>query len=164
MLFQELHKTIRDLNSDVKNVANCEKAKKLRSKLLRIGLPMAIIGFGGAFACFVLFATGGIGAIGPGGPTARILVPFFLLIPCFLVGGIGATIAGLGFKIVVTGYTSQIVEEAVGNTCPQCGASLASDDKFCAQCGYQMRVVCPDCGTTNDASDHFCSQCGKRLS
>ena len=56
-MYNNLRGTINDLNSDVKNVANCEKAHKLRKKLFSIGLPMAIIGFAGVLTCFILFAT-----------------------------------------------------------------------------------------------------------
>ena len=71
-LFSGLGDEIKALNSDVKNVANCERAKKLRRKLLSIGLPMAIIGFAGVFTCFVLFATAGFSGFNENGFTAKI--------------------------------------------------------------------------------------------
>ena len=81
-MFKNLQETIHALNADVKNVANCEKAKRLRKKLLSIGLPLAIGGFVGVFVCFILFATAGFDAFGPNGFTARIIVPFVLFLPC----------------------------------------------------------------------------------
>jgi hypothetical protein len=83
-MFKNLQESIKALNADVKNVANCEKAKKLRKKLLTIGLPLAIGGYLGVFICFALFATAGMNAFGPNGFTARVMIPFLLFIPCFL--------------------------------------------------------------------------------
>ena len=48
-MFNNLRETIKALNADVNNVANSEKAKKLRSKLLKIGIPLAVCGFLGVF-------------------------------------------------------------------------------------------------------------------
>ena len=163
-MFRGLTEEIKELNSDVNNVANCEKAKKLRKKLLSIGLPLAIIGFGGAFACFVLFATAGFGAFkANGGFSARVLVPFILFLPCGVLGGFGSAIASLGFKIVVTGYTTKLIDETVGNNCPKCGDKISADEIFCSKCGYQLRKECPNCKAINSHNDKFCKKCGKEL-
>lgn len=162
-MFKNLADEIKALNSGVKNAANSERAKKLRKKLLSIGLPMAIIGFIGVFTCFVLFATAGFGAFGERGFTARLLVPFFLFIPFAVVGGIGSTIASLGFKIVIVGYTSNLIDETVGNNCPNCGDNVNQDEIFCSNCGYQLKKECPDCKTINSHKDKFCKKCGKEL-
>ena len=162
-LFSGLSEEIKALNSDVNNVANSERAKKLRKKLLSIGLPMAIIGFLGVFICFVLFATAGFDAFDAHGFTARVLVPFILFIPCGVVGGIGLAIASLGFKIVVTGYTTQLIDETVGNNCPKCGDKIDNDEAFCSKCGFQLRKECPACKTINTHKDKFCKKCGKEL-
>ena len=162
-LFSGLGEEIKALNSDVNNVANSEKAKKLRKKLLSIGLPMAIIGCVGVFVCFVLFATAGFSAFGENGFTARILVPFILFIPFGFLGSIGAIIASYGFKIVVTGYATELIDETVGNNCPKCGDKIINDEMFCSKCGYQVRKECPDCKTINSHKDKFCKKCGKEL-
>lgn len=162
-LFSGLGEEIKALNSDVKNVANSEKAKKLRKKLLLIGLPMAIIGFVGVFVCFVLFVTAGFSAFGENGFTARVLVPFILTIPCAVVGGIGGTIASYGLRIVVTGYATELIDETVGSNCPKCGDKIGNDEFFCSKCGYQVRKECPNCKTINSHKDKFCKKCGKEL-
>lgn len=162
-LFNGLSEEVKRLNSDIKNVANSEKAKKLRKKLLSIGIPMAIVGFLGVATCFVLFVTAGFDAFGPNGFSTRILIPFFLFIPCGIVGSIGLTIASYGFKIVITGYTTELIDETVGNNCPICGDQIDSDEIFCSKCGYQVKKECPNCKTVNTHKDKFCKKCGKEL-
>ena len=162
-MFKGLQDTIKALNAVVSNVANCEKAKKLRRTLLSIGIPMAAVGFIGLFTCFVLFATAGMDAFGPNGFTARIMVPFILFIPCGLIGGIGASIASLGFKIVVTGYTTNLINETVGNVCPNCKANINPDMPFCKKCGYKLVNTCPSCNHENDHQSEFCEKCGTKL-
>ena len=162
-MFKNLQETIKALNADVKNVANCEKAKRLRKKLLAIGLPLAIGGFLGVFICFALFATAGFDAMGPNGFSARIMVPFLLFIPCGVVGGIGSRIASLGFKIVITGYTANLINETVGNNCPNCGETISSEMHFCSKCGTKVRKECPNCKYVNNHKSDYCEKCGTKL-
>lgn len=162
-MFRNLLETIKALNADANNVANSEKAKKLRKKLISIGLPLAIVGFLGALICFALFATAGFDAFGENGFTARILVPFILFLPCGAVGGIGATIASLGFKIVITGYTTNLINETVGNNCPDCGATIMPEARFCSKCGKEVRKECSRCKHINNYKNEYCEQCGNKL-
>ena len=162
-MFKNLQETIKALNADVKNVANCEKAKKLRKKLLTIGLPLAIGGFLGMFICFALFATAGMNAFGPNGFTARIMVPFLLFVPCGVVGALGSMIASLGFKIVVTGYTTNLINETVGNNCPNCGETINSEMIFCSKCGSKVKNECSNCKHINSHKSDYCEKCGTKL-
>ena len=157
-MFNQLRETIRGLNADVNNVANSEKAKKLRAKLLRIGLPMAI----GVFICFATFAIGGFTMV-ESGFSALILIPFLLFLPCGIVGGIGLMITSLGLKIVVAGYTSNLINETVGNNCPQCGKEINPAMPFCAQCGAKVRNECSQCHHVNQHQNEFCEKCGTKL-
>ena len=162
-MFKNLRETIKALNADVNNVANSEKAKNLRKKLLSIGLPLAIVGFLGLFICFALFATAGFSAFGANGFTARIMVPFILIIPFAVVGAIGANITSLGFKIVVTGYTTNLINETVGNNCPNCGETIDSEMLFCAKCGAKLKKECTNCKHINGYKNDYCEKCGSKL-
>ncbi len=162
-MFRGLREEIKRLNADVKNVANCARARALRKTLLQIGVPMAVVGLLGAFTCFILFATAGADGFGESGFTARLLVPFVLFVPCGLLGGIGVSIARLGLQILITGYAANLVDEAVGNNCPRCKAPVKADAVFCSACGAELVVKCAACATVNDTSAKFCKNCGKAL-
>ncbi len=55
-------------------------------------------------------------------------------------------------------------------TCPQCGAPLKINAKFCEKCGVRLediiakKVFCPNCGRECGAADKFCDNCGMKLS
>lgn len=162
-MFNNIRDEILRLNSDVNDVVNCEKARKLKKKLLCIGLPMAIIGFLGLFTCFVLFATAGFDAFGPNGFTNRIIIPFILFLPFGFVGMIGASITSLAMKIVVIGYGTNFVDQAKGNRCPKCGDVVETNELFCTKCGTPLQLKCPKCGMINDYKNDFCKNCGEKL-
>ena len=152
-MFRNLNEEIKSLNSDVNNVANSERAKKLRKKLLGIGIPMVVVGFLGVIACFILIPTGII---------SPMLIPAIFL-PCGLIATIGMSIASMGFRIVVAGYTSNLIDDTVGNNCPKCGDKIDADEMFCSKCGFQVKKECPNCKTINSHKDSFCKKCGKEL-
>lgn len=162
-MFKGLTDEIIKLNNSAKTVANCEKAKNLRKKLLNVGLPMAIIGYLGVFVCFILFSTAGFDAFGNNGFSARILVPFVLLVPFGFVASIGTIIAGLGFKILISGFATNLVDETVGNNCPNCGDVVTDEEIFCSKCGTKLIKECPNCKTTNSFKSNYCSKCGEKL-
>ncbi len=162
-MFKNLEETIKTLNADANNVANSIKAKNLRKKLLSIGLTLTICGFLGVFICFVIILTAGFNSFGPNGFSAIIIIPFILFIPCGVVGGIGLVITSLGFKIVVTGYTTNLINETIGNNCPNCGETLNLENIFCPKCGTKIKKECPSCQQINDYKSKFCSKCGTKL-
>lgn len=164
-MFQGLRNEIIRLNSDVKSVANSEKAKKLRKKLMSIGLPLMIIGYVGALACFIAFTIGGFSAVGEqsfGLPTG-VLIPFFLLIPFGIMGAIGTVIFKLALSIIITGYAADLVEETVGNVCPKCKKPIEANESFCSKCGAPLTKKCASCGESNELKNEYCSKCGNKL-
>lgn len=163
-MFRNLRNEIILLNADVKNVANSEKAKKLRKKLFNIGIPLTVIGLAGVFTCFVLFTCFGIQSVqeGVGFPSA-ILVPFFLIIPFAIMGSIGTSLISIASKIVITSYTANLVDSVVRDTCPNCGNTLNGNENFCSKCGTAVQKKCPKCGHINKKENCFCEQCGERI-
>lgn len=49
--------------------------------------------------------------------------------------------------------------------CPNCGAQIADDSRFCAECRKEVTHdnVCPHCGASVGEGDAFCQNCGKSL-
>ncbi len=163
MFLRSISEEIKMLNSDVNSVANCERAKKLRKTLLSIGLPMAIIGFLSLFACFISFALIAVNSVGTFGFPKRIIIPFIFFIPSGVVGGIGTSIASLGFKIVIVGYTSDLVDKTLENRCPNCGDKIAPEEIYCSECGTMLKKVCSKCNHVNNVKNKYCEKCGNNL-
>lgn len=162
-MFKNLEDTIKTLNADVKNVANCEKAKKLRKKLLSIGLTLAIVGFLGVFACFVSFAITSFNPSMLDDSTIGLIIPYILFIPFGIIASIGSAITSLGFKIIITGYTTNLINETVGNNCPNCGETFSSEMIFCSKCGTKLKNECPNCKHINSYKSSYCEKCGTKL-
>lgn len=47
--------------------------------------------------------------------------------------------------------------------CPQCGAVVAEDSRFCASCGATLAKFCPSCGKPVTGGGKFCAACGASL-
>lgn len=155
-MFNNLRETIKNINADVRDVANCEKAKKLRKRLLAIGLTLAVVGYIGVFVFFFCFAFAK-------GEMAKIITYLVLFMVCGVIGSIGTQLAALGFKIVVTGYTSNLINETVGNNCPNCGQTIEPEVQFCSRCGAKVKKECPNCHHINNLKNDYCEKCGNRL-
>jgi uncharacterized OB-fold protein len=48
--------------------------------------------------------------------------------------------------------------------CPNCGAALAPNAKFCAECGTPIKATkfCSNCGAELDRNAKFCPECGTK--
>lgn len=150
--------TIKKLNADASNLANQEKAKKLRKRLLTAGIILAVLGFGGAVACFALFA-----AFSMSFQTNYILIPLLLMIPCFIAGGIGVFCIYAGFAIILTGVSTKFIAKSLSSHCPYCNKFIEEDALFCNGCGKSFRRKCPSCQTINEPDSLYCKTCGTRL-
>lgn len=50
--------------------------------------------------------------------------------------------------------------------CPNCGAALDDDSKFCNTCGTRIsgeESLCPECGAELDGDSNFCNNCGEQI-
>ena len=154
-MFKNLEEEIKALNSDVKSVANSEKAKKLKQKLLKNGITLAVIGGILLIASIALFFSSY--------QVITIALGSILFFAGGITAGIGSIFISLAFRIVVVGYTTNLIDETVGNNCPKCGDKINQDEIFCSKCGFQVKKECPECKTINSHKDKFCKKCGKEL-
>lgn len=46
--------------------------------------------------------------------------------------------------------------------CPNCGKPVASDAKFCAECGQPLKKACTNCGVDLAPGTKFCPECGTK--
>jgi hypothetical protein len=55
--------------------------------------------------------------------------------------------------------------EGITATCPNCEKPLASNAKFCPECGYSLKPKdkCPNCGAKLLPDAKFCAECGQKL-
>lgn len=90
-------------------------------------------------------------------------------------GGMGASNAGIAKKICPE-CGAQVPADsrfctacgaslsgATGATCAKCGAKLAPGAKFCAECGTPVVSACPKCGAKLAPGAKFCAECGQKI-
>ena len=143
--------------------ANSEEAIAIRKKLIKYGIIGMIVGFGGSFICFVLFASLAIASVNSFGFSPAIIIPFVLFIPCGVIGGLGTLSLKAGLSIVVGQAVTKFIDE--NSYCPNCGDLVTDGEKFCNKCGVPLlsKKHCSKCGTDNDMKDNFCKECGNKL-
>lgn len=72
------------------------------------------------------------------------------------------------FSMGVVNKRTTPVEENKA-TCPQCGATVVEDSRFCNQCGAQLEKksetpeTCPLCGGQLPKGSKFCNHCGEKI-
>jgi hypothetical protein len=56
-------------------------------------------------------------------------------------------------------------KQTVRASCPQCGAGLTPNAKFCPECGAKLKVEqhCTECGAKLTPGVKFCSECGHKV-
>ena len=58
---------------------------------------------------------------------------------------------------------SSLAAAQTGGVCAKCGAKLAPNAKFCAECGTPVVSVCPKCGAKLAPNAKFCAECGQKI-
>jgi len=55
--------------------------------------------------------------------------------------------------------------QTIRASCPKCGSALATNAKFCPECGEKLKVdtKCPSCGAKLLPGARFCAECGEKL-
>jgi membrane protease subunit (stomatin/prohibitin family) len=55
--------------------------------------------------------------------------------------------------------------QTIRATCPKCEAPLATNAKFCPECGEKLKVEkhCSQCGAKIDVNAKFCPECGEKV-
>ncbi len=64
------------------------------------------------------------------------------------------------------GYKAVIERKKILPKCIKCGRGGDDGQKFCPQCGGQMKIPltnCPGCSSSIGDSEKFCMNCGKEL-
>jgi membrane protease subunit (stomatin/prohibitin family) len=84
-------------------------------------------------------------------------------------GGMGIGV-GAGLGMMIPGMLAKNIQSGgVGTTeklqCPRCHNEVASNSRFCQNCGAQLVIMnrCPECQTELPAEAIFCSNCGHKL-
>lgn len=56
--------------------------------------------------------------------------------------------------------------ETIRATCPECEEPLASNAKFCPNCGAKLKAAnhCTNCGSKLEPNAKFCGECGTKVS
>jgi predicted amidophosphoribosyltransferase len=66
-------------------------------------------------------------------------------------------------SIEETEHPEPTVEEAVADSCPECGKPVEADWQVCPYCGKKMKAECPECGKAAEPDWVACPHCGASL-
>ncbi len=163
----KLKDIIAELNNNISDIANQEKAVKLRRALMIIGGILAIVGIVGVIYYFAAFGNAGFEQVDNfhSDPTSTFNpIPIMIkFVVSGIIAGIGTTIFKLGLSITIAGVTTKFAGDVLTDKCPDCGTAIKGDDVFCTSCGKQLRKVCAKCNHINEADEKFCAKCGSQL-
>ena len=82
------------------------------------------------------------------------------------MAGVGGAVGGLVGGAVGHALDSSSDTLSPSRSCPECGASLPADSKFCFLCGRSLAStspVCTECGAPLPGGAGFCPKCGKKI-
>ncbi|HPL64123.1 MAG TPA: SPFH domain-containing protein [Syntrophales bacterium] len=79
---------------------------------------------------------------------------------------------GMGLGLLVPAMLAGMVRPQDGKGapggahCPECGAQVPEDSRFCSRCGHQILVFgkCQGCGKNVPPQANFCPRCGRSVS
>jgi uncharacterized OB-fold protein len=56
-------------------------------------------------------------------------------------------------------------KEGLSASCPSCGTPLATNAKFCPECGAKIKseLHCTECGAKLQPDAKFCAECGTKV-
>ncbi len=85
--------------------------------------------------------------------------------------GMAGSMMGAGIGVGLGAGMGQMFGSALKDTaqsaktvkCPNCGANVKEDAKFCPECGKPTKAVCPKCGSAVKEGSKFCPECGQSL-
>lgn len=142
-----------------------KKLQKLKNDLIKYGTIAMVCGFVGVAVCFITFGVSAFNTVQSmdmGFPSG-VLIPFFLFMPCGLVGVIGSVALRAGLSIAIGEKAVDFLD--VNTYCPKCNTLVADDEKFCDNCGENIlsKMTCTSCSTVNKLDAKFCKECGKEL-
>jgi curli biogenesis system outer membrane secretion channel CsgG len=75
------------------------------------------------------------------------------------------TAAGRATRKAAAAATKAVID-ALPATCPKCGSKITGNDKFCPDCGADLKcapAVCRKCHQPLKAGDNFCRNCGQKV-
>lgn len=179
-------KYLKSLVAKANQATNSEEAKKIKKKLLKIGIILSVIGLllviGATIVMFVGFgSSANVDMQNPQINMSGILVPAAFGSVMFIIGGIllviGVIAINLSLSIVIAGVTSSWLdvkneeEKSVNQSnpnydvCPHCKAQIAKNSKFCSNCGKStvQTIICPHCNAKNPIENKYCLNCGQRF-
>ena len=80
--------------------------------------------------------------------------------------GAGRAMGDVFANNIVTENTPRVKKAENIIKCPNCGADVKANAKFCPECGKKIEQEskkCPNCGAEVKANAKFCPECGKKL-